>query len=145
MNQQIASVNLEVAKLARQDGNLMKSIALLGMVFLPGTFVAVSTRTIPPETRESGEIGLRSPVAIPLYAFPITSHHLDGNSDFFQTFFSMDFFDWPMSGNKMVSSYIWIYVVCTALLTALSLITFYTCALKGHERKKVINDDSSPV
>lgn len=42
-NQQIAAVNLEVAKLARRDGNLMKSIALLGMIFLPGTFVAVST------------------------------------------------------------------------------------------------------
>ncbi|KAM0553284.1 hypothetical protein ACHAPJ_007297 [Fusarium lateritium] len=39
-NQEISRVNLVVAKLARHDGSLMKSIAILGMVFLPATFVS---------------------------------------------------------------------------------------------------------
>ncbi|KAK2485925.1 hypothetical protein H9L39_03905 [Fusarium oxysporum f. sp. albedinis] len=42
INQEISRVNLEVAKMARLDGSLMKSIAMLGMVFLPATFVSVS-------------------------------------------------------------------------------------------------------
>ncbi|EWZ41058.1 hypothetical protein FOZG_06477 [Fusarium oxysporum Fo47] len=40
INQEISRVNLEVAKMARLDGSLMKSIAMLGMVFLPATFVS---------------------------------------------------------------------------------------------------------
>ncbi|KAF5026000.1 hypothetical protein F66182_1902 [Fusarium sp. NRRL 66182] len=39
-NQEISRVNLEVAQMARHDGNLMKSIATLGMIFLPATFVS---------------------------------------------------------------------------------------------------------
>ncbi|KAF4964808.1 hypothetical protein FSARC_7300 [Fusarium sarcochroum] len=39
-NQEISRVNLVVAKMARHDGSLMKSIAILGMVFLPATFVS---------------------------------------------------------------------------------------------------------
>ena len=31
--------------LARQDNNVMKSIALLGMIFLPPTFISVCTKT----------------------------------------------------------------------------------------------------
>ncbi|KAH6686324.1 hypothetical protein F5X68DRAFT_262123 [Plectosphaerella plurivora] len=34
-----SQTNLEVAQLTRRDGNLMKSIATLGMIFLPATFV----------------------------------------------------------------------------------------------------------
>ncbi len=34
--------------LARQDNNVMKSIALLGMIFLPPTFISVCTRTREP-------------------------------------------------------------------------------------------------
>ncbi|KAF4450121.1 hypothetical protein F53441_6720 [Fusarium austroafricanum] len=39
-NQEISRVNLEVAQMTRLDGSLMKSIATLGMVFLPATFVS---------------------------------------------------------------------------------------------------------
>ncbi|SCV58510.1 uncharacterized protein FFB14_15688 [Fusarium fujikuroi] len=39
-NQKISCVSLEVAQMTRLDGNLMKSIAMLGMVFLPATFVS---------------------------------------------------------------------------------------------------------
>ncbi|PNP75759.1 hypothetical protein FNYG_10837 [Fusarium nygamai] len=40
INQEISRVNLEVAQVTRLDGSLMKSIAMLGMVFLPATFVS---------------------------------------------------------------------------------------------------------
>ncbi|KAF5578407.1 hypothetical protein FPANT_10015 [Fusarium pseudoanthophilum] len=39
-NQKISRVSLEVAQMTRLDGSLMKSIAMLGMVFLPATFVS---------------------------------------------------------------------------------------------------------
>ncbi|KAF5562714.1 hypothetical protein FNAPI_3033 [Fusarium napiforme] len=39
-NQKISRVSLEVAQMTRLDGSLMKSIAMLGMVFLPANFVS---------------------------------------------------------------------------------------------------------
>ncbi|KAI6764281.1 hypothetical protein HG530_008070 [Fusarium avenaceum] len=39
-NQDIARVNLKVARMTRLDGSLMRSIATLGMIFLPATFVS---------------------------------------------------------------------------------------------------------
>ncbi|KAL6922859.1 hypothetical protein FSST1_000133 [Fusarium sambucinum] len=39
-NQEIARVNLKVAQMTRVDSSLMKSIATLGMIFLPATFVS---------------------------------------------------------------------------------------------------------
>ncbi|RGP60995.1 hypothetical protein FSPOR_10309 [Fusarium sporotrichioides] len=39
-NQEIARVNLKVAQMTRFDSSLMRSIATLGMVFLPATFVS---------------------------------------------------------------------------------------------------------
>lgn len=41
-NLDISNSNLEIAKAAREDGQQMRSIALLTMIFLPATFVAVS-------------------------------------------------------------------------------------------------------
>ncbi|KAH7248614.1 uncharacterized protein BKA55DRAFT_690727 [Fusarium redolens] len=41
VNQEISRVNLEVSQMTRLDGSLMKSIAMLGMVFLPATFVSI--------------------------------------------------------------------------------------------------------
>ncbi|KAH7136283.1 hypothetical protein EDB81DRAFT_902039, partial [Dactylonectria macrodidyma] len=38
-NLNISEVNLEVAQMTRRDSSVMKSIAILGMVFLPATFV----------------------------------------------------------------------------------------------------------
>ncbi|KXH50739.1 hypothetical protein CSIM01_01588 [Colletotrichum simmondsii] len=37
-NQQISQVNLDVAQMTRRDGSVMKSIAVLGMIFLPASF-----------------------------------------------------------------------------------------------------------
>lgn len=41
-NLDISKVNLDVAQMTRRDSHVMKSIAVLGMVFLPATFVTVS-------------------------------------------------------------------------------------------------------
>jgi hypothetical protein len=37
-----AKVNVSIADRTRKDGIAMKTIAILGMIFLPGTFLAVS-------------------------------------------------------------------------------------------------------
>ncbi|KAF4463083.1 hypothetical protein FALBO_10089 [Fusarium albosuccineum] len=88
-NQEISRVNLDVAKMARRDGSLMRSIATLGMVFLPATFVS--------------------------------------------TFFSMGFFQWAAEGSKdgqILSPYFWVYIVVTVALTILTILIFYSCALR---------------
>jgi hypothetical protein len=45
-NGNISRINLRVAKMTRRDGSLMKFIAVLGMIFLPATFIAVRDQTI---------------------------------------------------------------------------------------------------
>lgn len=42
MGLRISSTNLNVARMARRDGYLMKTIAILTMIFLPANFVSVS-------------------------------------------------------------------------------------------------------
>lgn len=42
MNQQTAENSLQLAKAAQRDAEIMKPIAVLGMVFLPGMFTSVS-------------------------------------------------------------------------------------------------------
>ena len=37
-----ATVNIELLKETKKDSAAMKTIAILGMLFLPGTFLAVS-------------------------------------------------------------------------------------------------------
>lgn len=81
-NLEISGSNLEIAKATREDGQQMRSIALLTMIFLPATFVA--------------------------------------------SLFSMSFFEWnPENGQKMLSPYIWMYVVITLVLTGLTLVLWY--------------------
>jgi Mg2+ and Co2+ transporter CorA len=46
-NGDISRINLRVAKMTRRDGNLMKFIAVLGMIFLPATFIAVRDKIKP--------------------------------------------------------------------------------------------------
>ena len=56
MQQQDSRTAHEIAIEAKRDGSVMKSIAFLTMVFLPGTAVAVSfhsLQTLPSLTRRS--------------------------------------------------------------------------------------------
>ena len=41
MGRQDSQTNIEIASTAKRDGSQMKSIAVVTMTFLPGTFVAV--------------------------------------------------------------------------------------------------------
>jgi hypothetical protein len=41
LNENISKSSLAVAETAQRDGSLMKSIAVLGMIYLPATFVCV--------------------------------------------------------------------------------------------------------
>jgi hypothetical protein len=43
MSQKDALVNIEIATETKRDSSAMKTIAVLTMVFLPGTFIAVCT------------------------------------------------------------------------------------------------------
>lgn len=80
-NFEISKINLEVAQLTRRDSSVMKSIAVLGMVFLPATFFVT-----------------------------VSSSYMDATSSgltvLFQAFFSMGFFDWngdePRDGGLFV-------------------------------------------
>ncbi|KAF5253343.1 hypothetical protein FANTH_1755 [Fusarium anthophilum] len=64
-NQKISRVSLEVAQMTRLDGSLMKSIAMLGMVFLPATFV--STFFSMGFFQWTGEDGERSEILSPYF------------------------------------------------------------------------------
>ncbi|KAI0892488.1 hypothetical protein F4806DRAFT_231998 [Annulohypoxylon nitens] len=77
----LSSLATEISKATQRDGSQMRTIALMTMVFLPGTFVA--------------------------------------------TLFSMTFFDWKLKDEEMISSYIWIYVVSTVILTVATIGTWY--------------------
>lgn len=112
-NFEISKVNLEVAQLTRRDSSVMKSIAVLGMIFLPATFVTVSG-----------------------FYIAATSSELT----VFEAFFSMGFFDWngdePSGGGP--SGYIWIYAIAAVALTLLSVGLFYIFTLRarqGQERR----------
>ncbi|KAK8054912.1 hypothetical protein PG993_000139 [Apiospora rasikravindrae] len=85
----IAEENSKVALSSKRDSMAMKTVALLTMVFLPGTFVAVSFHSLSP-----------------FYAA------LD-------TFLSMPFFDWnaDTGGTPSSSPFQWIYWVTTMPLT----------------------------
>jgi hypothetical protein len=75
----------------------MKSISLVTMIFLPGTFFAVR------------------PIAS---IVPIAELNT-----FFQTLFSMTFFNWggTENGHPFVSRYIWIYFLVTGVSTVITL------------------------
>lgn len=113
-NFEISKINLEVAQLTRRDSSVMKSIAVLGMVFLPATFVTVS------------------------------SSYMDATSSgltVFQAFFSMGFFDWngdePRDGGP--SEYIWIYAIAVVALTLLSVGLFYIFILRARQGQEYRN------
>jgi hypothetical protein len=95
--------NVEIALATSRDSRHMKSIALVTMIFLPGTFFAVSINV----NKHSG---------------------VDANLG--QSMFSMTFFDWSGSdGSPMVSTYVWIYILATILFTSVTIGAWYYIAI----------------
>ncbi|KAG8162572.1 hypothetical protein KVR01_008337 [Diaporthe batatas] len=89
-NRKISQSSVDIAEATRRDGERVRTIAILTMVFLPATFVA--------------------------------------------TVFSMTFFNWtPGEGESILSPYIWIYAVGTAIFTCITLGSWYCY---GKHRKR---------
>jgi hypothetical protein len=98
---------LELAQIAREDAKLNQRLASVNL-------------EVAKLARRDGNL-MKSLTLLGMIFLPGT---------FVATFFSMDFFNWPIQDNKVVSSYIWIYVVMTSCLTALCLAAFYSCVQK---------------
>ncbi|KAF4468116.1 corA-like mg2+ transporter domain-containing [Fusarium albosuccineum] len=112
-NQEIAHSSLEVSRLAQKDGNLMKSIAFLTMIYLPATFASVRSTFTRVFTYYLGLMLIR-----------------------LKTFFSMDFFDWPYDEeNSIMTHYIWVYAVVAIGLTVLTVAVFVGFTMRGRQRE----------
>ncbi|KAI1111665.1 hypothetical protein F5Y14DRAFT_464349 [Nemania sp. NC0429] len=116
MNLKIERNGLKVAQHTRRDSELTKSIALLTMIFLPATFVAVGSVSSLPT--------MKSP------SFPT---HLTLSCSL-QTLFSMGIYGEILS----VSPYIWLYVAATVAITSLTLGTWYLWV----KRRRVVDEDA---
>ena len=93
-----SSIASRIAEAAQRDNATMKGISILGMLFLPGTFVSVS---------------LQSPQAFASDIFVL------------QAIFSMSFFHFTDQGENQqqwtVSREIWMYWVVTLPLTVITI------------------------
>lgn len=79
----------------------MKAISYMGMVFLPGTFLAVSTH--------------------PIHDNPCRRPHLVLTLELKKTLFSMTFFNWiPDESPQVISPWIALYCGSAAILTLLT-------------------------
>ncbi len=69
MSQKNANVNLIIARETRKDSTAMKTIAVLGMVFLPATFLAVGISALisPQTSTKLTKTGLQSFFAMPVF------------------------------------------------------------------------------
>lgn len=100
-----------ITEATQKDGSAVKGIAILGMGFLPATFVAVSF--IQKENQ-----------------LPIT--YLLINSLSLQTFFSMPLFDWTVSeGQSIVRDRFGWYWVVAIPLTLLVITSWWVVTLWG--------------
>lgn len=88
-----ARANYLITSLAKKDSGQMRIIAILGMLFLPPTFLAVSLCSLYP-----------MPILLSLHLHPGPLLIL------YKSFFSMTFFKWiPENSNQMVSPFLAIW------------------------------------
>jgi hypothetical protein len=111
MNTNLARVNSQMTEDMKRDSSQMRSIALLTMVFLPMTAVAV---------RASGPFNCRE-----LPAATLLTDKNPGSMPL-QSIFSTSVFTWDADNEKTVfSGYVWVFVVIAALLTITTVSTWY--------------------
>ncbi|KAK4060844.1 uncharacterized protein Triagg1_10536 [Trichoderma aggressivum f. europaeum] len=112
INEIISRSNLAVAEMTQRDGSLMKSIATLGMIYLPATFVCVCH----PEDF----------LDLALLTVNI------------QSFFSMGFFEWrgKSKSTTTVSPDLWIFGVAVAAFSLLTLAMFLFCTSSRRTKSK---------
>jgi hypothetical protein len=94
----IAEESRKIATLTRQDSIDMRIIAAVTLIFLPGTFTAVSVANF---------------------------SRIPGLSLHFQTLFSSSFFNFQPHVHSHVSTWIWLYWTVTILLTVIVLSTWW--------------------
>ena len=106
-NLRLAKISTEIAAVTKDDSFAMRTVAVMSITFLPGTFVAVSAG--------------------------IDYYHKNADP-IHQSFFSMSMFNWQASGNDPVlSSRFWIYWAVTLPLTLLVL-SVWLSWLHHHKR-----------
>jgi hypothetical protein len=107
----IAEDSRSVALSARRDGADMRVIAVVTLLFLPGTFVAVCSKKNTLRVHTGTNLG--------------------------QTIFSTSFFDFSPGSNDtkrpFVSNQVWIYAVITITLTVLVVGAWYILAHRKHK------------
>jgi len=127
--------NIIIANATKRDGSQMRMISLLGMTFLPGTFLAVSPNHSPKH------ISARRAI-------------MQGTQNNFvspkQTMFSMGFFNWEPGDDRMISPWITLYLGLTVLLTTLTLWRWkrWTAAEEKNglsQLKKVLDSDNDSI
>lgn len=97
----IANSTRDIAMESRRDASAMKTIAILTLVFLPGTYVAVCAFCN----------AASSYIIVLLQAAPLIHP---------QALFSMSMFNWQArDGEPVISSHIWVYFVIAIPLTIL--------------------------
>ncbi|PHH71449.1 hypothetical protein CDD80_5278 [Ophiocordyceps camponoti-rufipedis] len=109
--QNISKSNLQVVEHTAKDGRLMKSIAIITVVFLPATFLAVL-------------------LSATKWQVSVTC------TDLMQTFFSMTFFDWKGPAGATTSPYIWIYALLAVVLSLMTFGAWFAYAFKHDTEAK---------
>lgn len=122
---------MDIALATSRDSRHMRSISLVTMVFLPGTFFAVC--------KPRGQDPLPEMLAQTLTQV--------------QSFFSMTFFNWTGDDNNgqsgtskpTVSGYLWIYVVVSAVFTLLTVGSWWCFSICRRKQKQRGFDDEEKV
>lgn len=99
----------------RRDSSQMRSIALLTMVFLPLTTLAVS---------HQNHIERFAPGA-------------EAHADLRQSIFSTTFFNWGQTdGHAIVSGYIWVFVVLAVGITTITVGAWYYATHRASRKEE---------
>lgn len=114
LNRKVAEYSADIAVASKRDSSAMKSISLLTMFFLPGTFVSVCNSI-------RMKISRRLSICIKFTE---------------QTLFAMPLFDWSAgSVSAIATRHAWIYVAVTLPLTIFVLIIWSLWVWLSHLRR----------
>jgi uncharacterized protein (DUF2267 family) len=112
LNKRISETSLAVSRFSRQDSAYMRTIAVVGLAFLPATFMAVCQSRLPYGI-------LHSP---------------------WQTLFSTDFFNFQGEG-QLVSHWFWLYWAIVIPLTTAVYVGYYLSIYKQRRETRGFSDD----
>jgi hypothetical protein len=101
-----------VALAALQDSAALKTISTITTFFLPATFTAVSIFPDLPSIVRKQRLCLTMMISV-------------------QTLFSTTFFNFQDTGRSVVSTWIWLYLLITAILTAFTSYIWYWSAQRN--------------